>query len=172
MKHYPQFVTATILEWKHLLKQDKYKQIIIDSLGFLVRENRIQVYGFVIMPNHIHLIWHLDESRDKSDVQRDFLKFTGQKIKFDLQDHHPQVLEKFLVQSKDRKYQIWERNPRIFDIYHIEILEQKLNYIHNNPLQAHWMLAEKPEDYYFSSARFYFTGCDDFGFLTHYKDGK
>jgi len=49
MINYPQFVTATILEWKHLLAKDKYKQIIVDSLSFLVREGRIQVYGFVII---------------------------------------------------------------------------------------------------------------------------
>ncbi|MDR6563262.1 MULTISPECIES: hypothetical protein [unclassified Arcicella] len=52
--HYTQFFTATILSWKPLLKPDKYKQIIIDSLKFLVENHRVKVYGFVIMPNHIH----------------------------------------------------------------------------------------------------------------------
>jgi len=169
--NHPQFVTATILEWKHLLAKDKYKQIIVDSLSFLVRDGRIKVYGFVIMPNHIHLLWHLDESRKLEDVQRDFLKFCGQKIKFDLKDNHTAVLERFLVDAKDRKYQIWERNPRVTDLYSVAVIEQKLNYIHNNPLQAHWNLAERQEDYYYSSARFYYTGIDDFGFLTHYRDG-
>jgi putative transposase len=51
-----------------------------------------------------------------------------------------------------------------------EKLEQKLNYIHNNPLNARWNLAKRPEDYYWSSARFYEMGRDDFGFLTHYED--
>ena len=103
-------------------------------------------------------------------MQRDFLKFCGQKIKFDLKDNHPTVLERFRVDAKDRKYQIWERNPRVTDLYSIEVIEQKLNYIHNNPLQAHWNLAERLEDYYYSSARFYYIGIDDFGFLTHYRD--
>ncbi len=49
------FFTATILEWKHLLKPDKYKELIIQSLKFLVDNGRVQLYGFVIMPNHIHL---------------------------------------------------------------------------------------------------------------------
>ena len=53
---YAQFFTAIILEWKHLLKPDKYKDIIIDSLRFLAKNKRVVVYGFVIMPNHIHLI--------------------------------------------------------------------------------------------------------------------
>ncbi|MCW3106593.1 MAG: hypothetical protein JWQ09_1099 [Segetibacter sp.] len=53
---YPQFFTATILEWKHLLADDAFKNIIISSLQFLVKDGRVIIYGFVIMPNHIHLI--------------------------------------------------------------------------------------------------------------------
>ncbi|WP_255478614.1 hypothetical protein [Rufibacter sp. XAAS-G3-1] len=48
--------------------------------------------------------------------------------------------------------------------------EQKLDYIHQNPAQEKWKLAELPEDYYYSSARFYLENKDDFGFLTHYLD--
>lgn len=55
--NYPYFYTATILEWKHLLKPDKYKDIIIQSLYFFSTQNKIKVFGLVIMPNHIHLIW-------------------------------------------------------------------------------------------------------------------
>ena len=50
--NYPvQFITATILKWKHLLKDDVYKQIIIESLLFLKKEGSVIIYGFVIMPN-------------------------------------------------------------------------------------------------------------------------
>lgn len=51
------FWTNTIKDWKHLLKQDKYKQLIINSLKELVDKKLITVYAFVIIPNHIHLIW-------------------------------------------------------------------------------------------------------------------
>lgn len=54
--YWPQFFTATILEWKPLLKQDKYKDVIIESLRFLVNDKRIKLFAFVIMSNHIHLI--------------------------------------------------------------------------------------------------------------------
>ncbi|MBF9254227.1 transposase [Pontibacter sp. 172403-2] len=74
------FFTATILDWKHLLKPDKYKDIILSSLRFLVENERVQVYGFVIMPNHIHLLWKMEESHKWEDVQRDFLKYTAQQI--------------------------------------------------------------------------------------------
>ena len=94
---YPQFFTATILEWKKLLAPDKYKDIIMDSLRFLVANKRIKLYGFVIMPNHLHLIWKMMDSIKQSDVQRDFLKYTAQQIKFDLQVNHASVLKQLVV---------------------------------------------------------------------------
>jgi putative transposase len=82
------FFTATILSWKKLLAPDKYKEIIINSLRFLVQEKRILVYGFVLMPNHIHILWKMQEPHLRENVQRDFLKFTAQQIKIDLKKNH------------------------------------------------------------------------------------
>lgn len=108
-EHYVQFFTATVLQWKHLLKPDKYKQLILNSLQFLVVHGRVKVYGFVIMINHIHVIWHIQPGHKREDVQRDFLKYTAQRIKADLEKNHPKALPLFLVNAKDRRYQIWER---------------------------------------------------------------
>ena len=74
---YPHFFTATNLYWKKLLEPDKYKDIIIDSMKFLVVEKRVIVYGFVIIPNHIHLLWHLHAGKIREDVQRDFLRHSS-----------------------------------------------------------------------------------------------
>jgi putative transposase len=167
-EHYPQFFTATILEWKPLLKQDKYKKLILDSLKFLVKEGRIKLYEFTIMINHIRLVWHIQPSHKKEDVQRDFLKYTAQQIKKDLERHHPAVLSHFLVNAKDRKYQLWERNPLSVDSWSREVMFQKLNYMHLNPVRAR--VCKYAEDYYWSSALFYQTGVDNFGFLTHVMD--
>ncbi|WP_276498491.1 transposase [Pontibacter litorisediminis] len=164
------FFTATILEWKHLLKPDKYKQIIVDSLRYLVEQKRVKVYAFVIMPNHLHLLWKMEEPHKREDVQRDFLKYTAQQIKYDLVAHHPLVLERFRVNAKDRQYQLWERNPLSIYCYSVAVTEQKLDYIHNNPAQEKWRLVTLPEEYLFSSARFYFENKDNFGLLTHYLE--
>jgi len=101
---YPDYFTATNLEWKHLLKPEKYKNIIIDSLRFLMEDMRIELFAFVIMSNHIHLIWQILVLLDPKAVQRDFLKFTAQKIKADLNKNHPAVLRQFRVDAKDREY--------------------------------------------------------------------
>ena len=164
------FFTATILEWKHLLKPDKYKDLLVQSLQFLVDNNRVQVYGFVVMPNHIHLLWKIQHPFTREEVQRDFLKYTAQQIKFDLQRNHPAALEKFQVQAKDRQYQIWERNPLSIYCYTLGVTTQKLDYIHRNPVQEKWKLAETPEAYRYSSARFYIENESPYTFLTHYLE--
>ncbi len=55
-QEWSQFFTATIQEWKHLLKEEKYKNIVVDALRFLVKEDKVTINGFVIMSNHLHII--------------------------------------------------------------------------------------------------------------------
>ena len=168
--HYIGFFTASILGWKSLLRPNKYKQLVIESLEFLVTRQRIKLYAFVIMPNHIHILWKIEAPHQLKDVQRDFLKFTGQQICFDLKKNHPKVLAFFEVNAPDRKYQFWQKQARNILHESREIIEQKLDYIHNNPCQGQWMLASDPITYEYSSASFYETGNDSFGFLSHYKE--
>ena len=146
------FTTATILEWKHLLKKDVLKDIVIDSLRFLVREERAVVYDFVIMPNHIHLIWCIPEPHLLTDVKSALLSYTGHQFKKVLRASYPQVLEKFRVDLSDRQYQFWERNPLSVEIYYDKVRWQKAQYIHWNPCVGKWNLAERPEAYKYSSA--------------------
>ena len=95
------------------------------------------------------------------------MKFTAQQIKFDLQINNPEFLIRFKVDKTDREYQIWKRKPLQVDLYTPSVFEQKLNYIHNNPVKAG--LCKYPEEYHYSSARFYENGVDHFNMLTHYK---
>ena len=165
--YHPEFYTATVLEWKRLLQPEKYKQLIVKSLHFLVQEKRAVVNAFVIMDSHLHLIWQAKPGYKPSELQHSFLKYTAQQIKFDLQTHHPKALIHFKVDARDREYQFWERNSLGIELYNEAVFLQKLNYVHSNPVSAG--LCKLPEEYKYSSAKFYETGVDDFGFLQHYR---
>ena len=166
----PYFYTATILNWNLLLVKDQYKYYIMNSLKFLVQDQRIYLYGFVIMPNHIHLEWMMRGDHTLGEVKNSFMKFTAQQMKLDMLKNNDPALLNFKSTQRDRKFQIWERNALSIPIYSREVMEQKLEYIHNNPVQEKWRLADVPEDYYFSSARFYLLNIDDWGFITHYME--
>jgi REP element-mobilizing transposase RayT len=161
------FYTATILHWQLLLKPDKYKQIVIDSMKNLVERKKINVYGFVIMPNHIHILWELLEMNGKEIPHASFMKHTSHQFKQDLDKYHPAVLKRFEVNRLTRKYQFWKRDSLPVKVFTPEIIYQKLHYIHNNPCHKKWMLSPDPVSYEFSSASFYEDGRDKFGFLTH-----
>src|SRR5690349_19423766 len=75
------FWTATIHNWNHLLKDDIDKVIIVDSLKTLSDRGLITIFGFVIMPNHIHLIWQLNQDNGKESAKASFLKFTAHALK-------------------------------------------------------------------------------------------
>ena len=123
------FFTATNLNWNKLLENNEHKNIVINSLKFLSDNKRVKVLGFVIMPSHIHLIWQILEPHKKEKVQRDFLKYTAQQIKWKLINSNSPLLDVIRVNVKDRRSQIWERNPFWFELDNTDTLLQKLNYI-------------------------------------------
>ena len=164
------FWTDTIKDWKRLLKPDKYKEIIISSWQELADRKMISVYGFVIMPNHLHVVWEMKEPNGKEMPHASFNKYTSHMIFKDLKASHPDVLPYFKVDDPERSHRIWQRDPLAVLMDSQKKVEQKITYMHNNPLHERWNLADRPENYRWSSARFYETGVDEFGILTHYMD--
>lgn len=162
------FFTCTCLNWKPLLENDIRKSIIIKSLEFLVKENRIWLYAFVIMPNHLHLIWRKQAAWVEKDVQQQFLKYTAQQFKFHLMDTCAEELNEYRSTQSDRQYHFWERRPFKAEIFNRKVGFQKLEYIHQNPVRVN--LCQVPTDYPFSSARYYEQNKDDWGILTHLID--
>ncbi|MGN7987080.1 transposase [Pedobacter sp. 22226] len=163
------FWTDTVKDWKKIFSIDKYKIIVIDTLRELVNRKKITVYAFVIMPNHLHLVWQMIELNGKEMPHASFNKFTSHQIFQDLKLQHPEILPYFKVSDRERNFRLWQRDPLAILMDTTNKLEQKIDYIHNNPLQERWQLCENPEDYEWSSARFYETGIDNFEFLTDYR---
>ncbi len=167
-EYYPDFITTACYDWKHVLKEDSYKDIITDSLSFLVKKNRIKVHAFVIMSNHFHLIWQIQKGNKREGVQRDFLKFTAQQLLKIIRKENAILLQELLVNLKDRKHQIWQRNSLSVELRSKKVFQQKLAYIHHNPVKAG--LCILPEEYKYSSARFYELNINEWNFLSHYDE--
>lgn len=163
---WPQFFTATILNWLPILENEENKMIIADSLCYMVSNERVELNAFVIMRNHIHLIWQPLLPHTLHSTQFSFLKFTAQQLKFALEKNGPGLLEQCRVSKCDRVFQIWQGNSLSIELYSERVFNQKLEYIHNNPVKAG--MCNYPEEYFYSSASFYEKGLDRFNMLTHY----
>jgi len=167
IQYHPEFLTATILNWTPILKHEDYKDIVVNSLQYLVANRQIFLYSYCIMDNHIHLIWQMRGDHRKVEVRRSFFRFTAQKIIIKLQNENSKLLNHFRSTQADRKYHIWERRPLGVELFSEKVLLQKLHYIHQNPVKAKFV--NNQEDYRYSSARYYLDGIDSFGMLSHYN---
>ena len=163
------FFTQTITNFRHLLDDDSLKLIIINSMQFLVKNGYVEIYGYVIMPNHLHIIWSMLRSNGKESPATSFSKYTAHAFKKSL-TKDPKLLNTYLSGKKDREYQFWKRDPLAIPLSTDDILVQKLDYIHNNPVAWKNPLCSTAEDYRWSSANFYLTGVDEFDFLTDFRD--
>jgi putative transposase len=163
------FWTATIHKWLRLLSDDSMKFEIIKSLQFLKQKELVDIYGYVIMPNHIHLIWKQNQLNGKEMPRGSLLKFTAHQFKKTLLEQ-PDRLKDYYVGTKEKDYEFWQRDAMAIQLYSREIIIQKMHYTHNNPLSKRWLLAETPALYRFSSAGFYETGLDEFGLITHVSE--
>ena len=164
------FWTATVNQWIKLLEPDNFKNVIIDSLAYLSRLNKIDVFAFVIMPNHIHIIWRINEMNGKEMPHASFLKFTAHQFKKMLISTNPYLLVKFAVAADNKKYEFWQADSLAIQLFSEKVARQKLNYIHNNPLAERWLLAKDIFQYHYSSANFYETKNAKFEFLKNLWD--
>lgn len=159
------FWTITVRNHSHLLHKVENKLIILNSLQWLVQNQFVEIYGYVIMPNHIHLIWQQLKMNGKEFPKNSFAKFTSKSLLSKLENENCNDLKKYEVIAPDRKYNIWQRDPLAIWIYSKEMAIQKLDYTHFNPCQPHWNLCDSPENYGFSSYRFYEYGIDEYNIL-------
>jgi putative transposase len=164
------FYTDTINDFKHLLENDDLKMIIVNSWKTLIERKLVEIFGYVIMPNHIHLLWNTLGKNGKESPAGSFAKFTGHQFKQYFLMKNPCNLQLFASDKSDRRYQFWKRDPLAIPISSEDIFCQKLDYIHQNPVQEKWQLVKSPEDYRWSSAQFYKNGTDEFGILKHFRE--
>jgi putative transposase len=157
------FWTATIHKWYNLLLDDAEKRVIIDCLKTLADKKLITVYAFVIMPNHIHLIWQQNAANGKETPKGSFMKFTAHEFKKHLKIKGG--LENYKVRTLNKSYEFWQRDSLGIEIWSREVAKQKLDYMHSNPVSGKWLLAKDDISYRFSSARFYEFGNDEFELL-------
>jgi REP element-mobilizing transposase RayT len=155
------FVTTKAVDYLHIFQRDVIKRIILDTFDCFRLRKRLKLYCFVIMPNHTHFVGQFTKEDPLADVMRDFKRQTSDRILRQLKvERDADVLQRLAGKVKHpekQQYKVWEDDYNAKDIFSSDFLQQKMDYIHHNPCQPHWNLSKIPEDYIWSSARFYFT---------------
>ena len=153
------FVTTTAVQRAHIFWRDVVKRILVDGLYHLHVVDRTELYAFVIMSNHVHFVAHCREDDPLKDMVRDFKANMARLIVRQYQAERNSKVLDFLAAAVKRpekqRFKVWGDGYSAKDVFSPDFLLQKMEYVHNNPLQPHWQLAERAEDYIWSSARFY-----------------
>ena len=156
------FTTSTVIDWVDIFSRPSYRHIVVESLDYCQRKKGLDIYAWVLMTNHLHMVVDMDGGHEVGDILRDFKKFTNKKILSTLEtDKHESrrtwMLDRFrFAAANDRRitnYRFWQEGNHVEEIYTQEFLWQKINYIHQNPVRAEFVA--RPEDYLYSSAQNY-----------------
>lgn len=151
------FITTTCYNFLHLFNSNKYFKILYDSIVFLNKKYNAYIMGYVLMPNHIHLILYFDKENKLSEYMRDFKKFTSIEIRRQIEkDGRYKLLDELRYEKRQQKFRVWQHRFDDVVLYTRKVLETKLEYIHQNPVKAG--IVDFPTEYIYSSAGFYENG--------------
>jgi putative transposase len=155
------FITFAVVEWVDLFTRKDYRDIVLDSLKFCQAEKGLLLHCWCIMSNHLHLIISA-RNKDLSDVLRDFKKYTSKQIIVAIQNNQHESRKDWMLRifreqgesnSRNKNFQFWRQDNQPMELFSSIFIVQKMNYIHNNPVEAG--IVDKPEEYLYSSARDY-----------------
>lgn len=162
-QHAIHFITFAVVEWVDVFTRKAYRDILIDSLRHCQQQKGLVLYAWCIMSNHIHLLARANDG-NLSDILRDFKKFTSRQIIIAIQDNEGESRKDWMLRifqkagetnSRNTTYQLWRQDNQPKECFSPAFTAQKIDYIHNNPVEAG--LVEKPEYYLYSSAKAYHT---------------
>jgi REP element-mobilizing transposase RayT len=152
---HPHFITCTVLHWIPLFVNQQSVQIVIDSLKYLQQSDNLKIYAYVILENHLHLVV---SSEDISQTMKKFKSYTAKELISLLQKQNIQtILDQLAFYKKAHKqettYQVWQEGIQPKLIQTEQMMIEKINYIHNNPVKRGYV--DEAKHWRYSSARDY-----------------
>jgi putative transposase len=168
------FVTITCIDWIPIIERINAYEKVKDQFMLLQKE-ACSICGYVIMPNHFHFLVYLPQDKNLhklvSNLKR-FLTYSFIKELTVLKEHEMLLRLSQRVSAsaslKGSKHKVFFDSFDAKPCWGAEFIQQKLDYMHANPISGKWMLARFPEEYVFSSAKFY-AGLEDDPNLTDYR---
>lgn len=158
------FVSFATVNWIDVFVRQEYNEIIVDSLNYCRNNLGMQLYCWCIMPSHIHLIYSAKENnpeiilgRFKEHTSKQLIKAISENI---LESRKEWLLWMFkragAKNSKVTNYQFWQHNNKPIELWSAEVIQQKADYLHDNPAVAGFV--EEAHYWKYSSAIDYSGG--------------
>ena len=139
------FLTCTVVNWVDVFTRKDYADIVEDSLNFCIEKKGLIVYGYVIMSNHVHLIASAKQGYVLADIIRDLKKFSSRAITAAINDNIQESRKDWMIwmfkrageaNSNNNTYQFWQQDNHPIELSTNEMMDQRLNYLHVNPVRS------------------------------------
>lgn len=155
----PYFVSFAVVEWLDVFTRNEYKDILIESLSYCQKEKGMEIYAWVIMTNHVHLVFRSVKDIPPGQLLGSFKKYTSKAVVKAIDKNQRESRKKLLLEvfkrngaknSNVKQNQFWRQNNKPIELWSRKVISQKIKYIHNNLVDQG--LVFRPEDYQYSSA--------------------
>src|SRR5208282_2135634 len=165
-RHFPpgqlQFITDSTYRRTRLFDSQRFRSSFVEVLGRLRQEMGFLLVGWVLMPEHYHLLFRPQPAESTSAIMQALNKQTAQGILQTLRGHQQHAwCGKMLANLRlpptvhsDAQYRFWQRRFYPFNVYSEKKHLEKLDYMHNNPVSR--KLVDSPDQWPWSSFRFYY----------------
>ena len=156
-------LTFAVVNWIDVFSREYYKEIIVESLKFCISEKGLNLHGWVIMSNHTHLIATAKEGFELVNIIRDLKKYTSKMIITSIETNMQESRKNWMIwmfkragakNSNNKVYQFWQQDNHPIELSTNKMIDQRLNYLHENPVTAG--LVTEPQYYKYSSAVDYY----------------
>ncbi|MDQ1087251.1 transposase [Siphonobacter sp. SORGH_AS_1065] len=160
-KTYPEglfFLSISVQGWIDVFIRPSYVEELLKSLRYCQANKGLQIYAYVVMSSHIHLIASRKEG-NLSEVLRDFKSYTAKRILKLIEENQQESRRDWLLNqlrywakytSQNEQYVFWQKTNHPIALYTPQVTRQKMDYIHLNPVAAG--IVTDPSHYYLSSA--------------------
>ena len=138
------FVSFATINWIDVFVRELYLKQIIVSLDFCIKNKGMIIYAWWIMPSHIHLIFRASFS-DPGEILKSFKVYTSKCLQNSIASNINEsrkewllrMMEKAAAKNSNVKHrQFWQQHNHPFELFSNKVKQQKLEYIHKNPIQA------------------------------------
>lgn len=152
------FVSFAVVYWIDVFTREEYFAILTESLRYCRQNKGMEIYAWCIMPSHVHFIFRAKDN-NPSVLLKELKTYTSKKLQKAIEEHNQESRKEWILwlmeragqkNSNVKHRQFWQQHNKPIELWSAAVIDQKIDYIHNNPVEAGFV--SEPEQWKYSSA--------------------
>ena len=140
----PYFISFATVNWIDIFTRRLYKDILVENINYCIEKKGLFVYAWVVMSNHVHMIIRSEDEK-LENILRDLKGYSSKQLLKAIKENNRESRKEWILwhferagtnNGNNKKYQFWQQHNQPLVIQNINAMEDRLNYIHNNPVKA------------------------------------